>query len=104
MKIMKWEKADWDPKMDPGPHGRASSGENFVFRFRRAVPLARPVTDGIRARAQMVSERELRWYQSSMTDGSAEKDVEELIDSDGGFCVRDSYLEEIGDGTTLIAR
>lgn len=49
MKIMKWEKADWDPKVDPGPHGRASSGENFVFRFRRAAPLARPVTDGIRA-------------------------------------------------------
>ena len=46
MKIMKWEKADWDPKVDPGPHGRASSGENFVFRFRRAAPLARPVTLG----------------------------------------------------------
>ncbi|CAL8141090.1 unnamed protein product [Prunus armeniaca] len=30
--------------------------------------------------------------------------VSELIDSDGGFCVRDSYLEEIGDGETLIAR
>ena len=29
MKIMKWEKADWDPKVDPGPHGRASSGENY---------------------------------------------------------------------------
>ncbi|KAI5356170.1 hypothetical protein L3X38_009065 [Prunus dulcis] len=41
---MKWEKADWDPKVDPGPHGRASSGEKFVFRFRRAAPLARPVT------------------------------------------------------------
>ncbi|KAI5356473.1 hypothetical protein L3X38_009369 [Prunus dulcis] len=40
-RIMKWEKADWDPKVDPGPHGRASSGENFVFRFRRAAPLAR---------------------------------------------------------------
>ena len=39
-----------------------------------------------------------------MTDGSSVKDVEELIDSDGGFCVRDSYLEEIGDETTLIAR
>ncbi|KAI5328602.1 hypothetical protein L3X38_027999 [Prunus dulcis] len=31
-------------RRDPGPHGSASSGENFVFCFRRAAPLARPVT------------------------------------------------------------
>ncbi|KAI5320945.1 hypothetical protein L3X38_040653 [Prunus dulcis] len=45
MNIMKWEKADWDPK---GSWAARVCFEwrEFVFRFRRAVPLAHPVTQG----------------------------------------------------------
>ena len=68
-------------RRDPGPHGCAMSGEMCVsLSPRRAARSSRD-----------------KWYQSESSNNS-EKDVEELIDSDGGFCVRDSYLEEIGDG------
>ncbi|CAL8177005.1 unnamed protein product [Prunus armeniaca] len=70
-------------RWDPRPHGCALSGEICVLLPPRRA--ARSSRDKCEA----------------LIPGQVGL---ELIDSDGGFCVRDLYLEEIGDGETLIAR